>query len=241
MVYLFTTFMGQDGIETDTKSSTRMMVAFWLFFGLLIVTAYCSKLVGLLSFPVLEFSPKTWEQLSETSSGEYHISLQYNKGAVYTIFKTTTDPTFLKILPRIYLEQNVMKCFQGWIQSSKYVCICIDLIVDYIVKRNLSDKSGSVPMVAAPDKLNFYPMTLLVKKDALFLDKFNFVLGTGAAMGLPEKWSRFDDEIIRNERLAWERAKGKADVAYGDPSGSGALKMQNYTGILYVFTVGVFT
>lgn len=243
LMLLFSSLMAQNGNlpSASIKSSTRIMIAFWLVFVLLIVTAYCSKLVGLLTFPVLETSPKTWEQLSATSSKEYQISLQYNKGAVYTIFKTTTNPTFLKILPRINLEQDVMKCFRRSIESSKYVCICIDLIVDYIVKRNLSDKSGSVPMITAPDKLNFYPMALVVKKDALYLDKFNFVLGSGAAMGLPEKWSRFDDEIIRRERLEWEREKGKSNVVYKESTDTEALKLRNYFGIFYIFIMGMLT
>lgn len=110
------------------------------------------------------------------------------------MFRTTTNPTFLKILPRLNLREDGMKSFHGPIEYSSHVSISIVLIVNHIVKRNLSDKHENVPIVVTPDKLNFYSMALVVQKQAIFLENFNYILGPGKAMGLPEKWSQFDDK-----------------------------------------------
>src|ERR1051325_4156581 len=94
--------------RTGNSEPLRIFTIFWLLFALLIGTAYRSKLVTFLAFPDIEEPPKTFEELANSN---YHIGLQYIKGAAYQVFKNSKNPTYVKIFQRMSLEESDVECF----------------------------------------------------------------------------------------------------------------------------------
>lgn len=237
--YLLSSFLEQDARELDNSSPSRIIVAFWLLFSILVTTAYRSKLVSLLSFPVLEEPPKTFRALAESPDNEYQITLQYLRGAAYTLIKTSTNPTFQTIFRRMELEENDAKCFQNAIGSSKHICISWDRIADYVNHKNLSDRHGNVPLVKAPDTSCFIVVGLAFRKRAIFREKFDSVLSLATSMGLAGKWVDMDNEFVKNERNEWEKATNRTKIVYPDVYGGvQRLRRENLTGTFYLMVCG---
>lgn len=206
---------------------------------MLVTTAYKSKLVSLLSFPILEDPPKTFKKLAIAEPHEYKITLQYLRGAAFSLLKTSTNPTFQTIFKRMSLEEDAAKCFQNAIGTTHHVCISWDTIAEYAYNKNLSDRYGNVPLTKAPDTSCFIAIGLVFEKRAVFKQKFDVVLSIAASMGLTEKWVQLDHEIVREERSEWERETNRTKPVYPAVQFIKALKRENLEGAFYVIFCGL--
>ncbi|CAG7817265.1 unnamed protein product, partial [Allacma fusca] len=88
------TILEQD-IHLPHNLVLRTFVTFWLLFALVVTTAYRSQLVPSLAFPYVEKPPQTFDQL--TASSSYRWGLYYLAGAAYAAFRSSTNPTYIKI------------------------------------------------------------------------------------------------------------------------------------------------
>ncbi|CAL8097683.1 unnamed protein product [Orchesella dallaii] len=242
LVYMLKTLMEQGAPDPEERhlNSTRTFLAFWLFFALLISTAYKSKLVSTLAFPLMDEPPKTFEDLSRTNPS-FEIILQYVRGAAYTILKTSTNPIFHRVFTRMELEENDARCFQRVI-GRPASCISWNTVVDFVLHKNLSDKYGRTPLVKAPDTASFIAVGYVIKKRALFRLKFDKVLMTAVDMGLTEKWWKIDYEFVRRKRRDFEKSVNKTQVFYDDNLVvDDNLSMKQLSGTFYVLSFGLFT
>ena len=81
---------------------------------MIILTAYRSKLVSSLLFPLKEVVPSTFEELEASNCT---IGLQYLKGTAYEMFKTSSNPVYKRIFEKMELEPDDAKCFERAIES----------------------------------------------------------------------------------------------------------------------------
>lgn len=237
-IYLLRSFLEQDArvLERRPRNSVRIFITFWLFFSLLITTAYRSKLVSFLAFPTVDQLPKTFESLAD--SNHFQIALQYLRGAAYSLIKNSNNPTFQKIFSRMELIENDAKCFQRAIEQNHFACISWDSIASFLYHKNLSDKYGNVPLIKARDTTSFIVVALTFPKRSIFKSKFDTVLVRAFDMGLVKKWISFDHEFVRNERTKWEKATNQPPVIYPHKNIIEALHIQNLSGTFYILIFG---
>ncbi|CAL8094437.1 unnamed protein product [Orchesella dallaii] len=236
--YLVKSFLEQDAgnPETVARNTTRLFISFWLIFALLITTAYRSKLVSFLAFPMVEYPPTTFESLAYST--KFEMALQYLRGAAYSLLKTSTNPTFQTIYRKMGLEENDARCFQRAI-GKHFACISWDAIANFVYHRNLSDKFGRTPLIKAPDTTSFIVVGLIFEKRAIFRTKFNQVISRSHDTGLMGKWRELDYVFIRKERLEWEKAVNRSQITYSYGS-SEALTTQHLSGTFYLLWLGTF-
>lgn len=242
VTYLVALFLEQDkGVMEIRANSTRTLISFWLIFGILMTTCYRSKLVGLITFPVVQHPPKTFAALAQTPPQEYHITLQYLRGAAYSVLKNSRNPTFQTIFSRMQLEESDAKCYQKSIGTIRHACISWANVANYVSNKNLSDANGYVPLAIAPESSTFISISWIFSKEQVWKQSLDLVITWAVAMGLKEKWVRLDNEHVRRERVDWERRDNVSKVEYEDSGGmvvTKALKMENLWGTFYTLWAG---
>lgn len=246
--YLARSFLEQDtspildaqvGKFKKRKDGIRVFMAFWLFFCLLIVNSYRSKLVSFLLFPMVEEPPKTFQDLA--TSTRFKVALHYLKGAAYSILKSSKHPTFQTIFKKMQLEESEVKCFQRVIQENRFVCISWNLVADYVKHKNASDKYGNSPVIRSQETSSFIQVGFTYRKGVIYKEKFDRVVMWAVAMGLVPKWQELDNVFVRRERRDWEMSVGKAEVVYkllGEGEAQ-MLKSENLTGTYLLLLVGL--
>jgi len=238
--YLFALFLEQDDGNVEISDhSSRVLLTFWLVFCILITTAYRSKLVTLISFPILEDPPNSFKSLAETSANDYQITLQYLRGAAYNVLRTSKNPTFVNIFSRMKLEENDAKCFQKSVGTIKHACISWSGLATFVRYKNLTDSSGYAPLVMAKDTSTFVSASFVFRKEEVFKEKFDVVISKATEMGLKAKWKDLDNEFVRMERYKWEKRENITRVVYEDGGGgSKPLIMENLIGTFFVLFGG---
>lgn len=177
----------------------------WLFYGFVVTNAYRSKLVGLLTFPVFTEPPKSFQEMAYGAENEYHLTLQYLHGPAYNLLKASENTLHQTIFQKLELEEDPVKCFQRAIGTTHRVCSYWNLMADYLFNKNLSDTSGYVPLVQAPDKQFYVYGGIMYRKRSVFGVVFDEILGAANAMGLFQKCQYLDNDFVRNEGRVWEK------------------------------------
>lgn len=242
--YLLTTLLEQSKGEMHKGHSVRMISAFWLIFGILVTTCYKSKLVSLISFPLLEQPPKTFKELGRAGPDEYKIYLHYFGGAAFEIFKSSTSPEFRVIFERLHLEKDALECFQAVVSTTHKVCIAWESVVIHVGNRNLTDKYGYNPVMKAPDSSSFIVVTIGFPKMSVLKENFDLVINRAVEMGLREKWMQLDKEFVIKERREWERKENVEALVHfrgsEDDADLETLRMEHFTGMFGLWAIGVF-
>jgi hypothetical protein len=234
--YTFASVVEQDvpSAERLTSNPTRVFVCFWLFFTLVMSTAYRSKLVSLLSFPNVEIPPQSFEELADSN---YNYALQYLRGAAYALLRTSPNPTYTKIFSRMELEDDDVKCFER-VVGQRFVCISWSRIADFVFKRNLSDRFGRVPVLKAPVTTCFLIVGIIMEKRAVFQSNFNSLIIRSTDSGLLERWWELDMNFVYEERRNWEKDTNQTKLLFGTSKTIDALTNKHFRGSYYLLGVG---
>jgi len=201
MAYMLSAMIEQDvtmpGLKLGRSMSLRVFVSFFSLFAIVVASAYKSKLMSLLAFPVYT-SPPT--DFTELSLSQFNTGLYYMKGAAYDLLKTSTNPSYKKIFREMELIANDVECIQK-AMIENFACIMWANIADYAAHRNLSDRFGRINIQIATEKTTPMPGGFLMEKMAVFRNNFDRVLYSAAANGLLNKWRVDDVSFIRAERI----------------------------------------
>lgn len=213
----------------------KLLSLFWLLFVLVLLTAYKSKLVSFLAFPNVDVPPDTFDALSKSS---FKIVLQYT-GAAVMLFKTSSNPTYVKIFNRMTTEKSDVKCFEEAI-NSKAACISWANIVDYVSYKNLSDSHGQTPLVKAPAAAYFLLGGILMRKKSTYRVEISNYIMQAMDSGLLNKWKKLDEEFVSAERKFWRR-KSNATMhnSYATSGVSDVLTMKHLSGSFLILACGI--
>jgi len=214
-------------------SVVKIHSTFWLFFALIISTAYRSKLVTSLLFPLEETIPTTFKELEASN---YTIGLKYSKGTRYEFIKSSTNPVFMKIFKKMVLEPDNVKCFKRAI-GTKFSCISWASMAEFVFHQNLSDQNGQVPLKIAPAMTYFQYVSMIFERRAGFRTNLDLVVGRAVNNGLIGKWKKLDFEIVRKQRLQWERKTNQTIQNYRKNKKS-CLTLSHLSGSFLLVTAG---
>lgn len=234
--YMFAVVM-EEGVKDPEQFPTyslRITMLVWLIFGLLMGTAYRSKLTAFLAFPHVEHLPDSFEELA---TSKYSIGLQYIKGAAYQILKRSKNPVYMSIFKRMELEESDVRCFKRTIDS-KFACISWDSIADYAYHKNLTDKFGNAPVVKSPASTCFLTAGMVLPKHSILKTNFDHFLIWAMDTGMMIKWRRMDHDYVATQRKHWEKETNQPEISYA-PTENEALTVSHLSGGCYLFLVGV--
>lgn len=213
----------------------RSLCSFWLLFSVIVTTAYKSKLVSFLAFPIIIEPPNTFEELVDS---DYSIVLQ-RTGAAYQIFKTSKNPTYMQIMKQMEVEPLDVTCFKK-VFDSRAACISWERIVGYVSQKNLTDIHGHVPLIKSGVTANFLVAGIMMRKRTVFRREFDFYIRSAMDSGLMNKFESLDKQFILEERKEWERSTNKTRISYAT-SIHQPLTIAHLMGSFYLLLAGALT
>lgn len=237
--FLYTVFLGQDKTLYSEEHSMRLLVAFWLIFGILITTAYGAKLVILISFPVTETLPETFDELADTSQNEFQVQI-LDVGPAVVYFKHSTNAAVKKLSTRLHVVKSAKTCLATAIEDSHRPCIIMRIIAGYVLQRYFMDfYSNEPPPAELREIINVTPLAMMYRKGLPYKESFDWALRNAMAFGMYELWQKMDAESIRLEKnkepiIEMESSEEEEQ----DPSGAEPLELKHFIGANYLFLLG---
>lgn len=231
-----------DDLPVDLSQSVKIILGFWLMFALIGSTVYRAKMVGFMTFPVLESQPETFDELAKS---KYDIQFHYFGNVAYNTFKTSTSPTYMTIFQKMNRQPNPLKCLKSTMNEKKpSSCILFGCVYEELKNRNLSDKFGQSPIRISPNYGFMYTPGVLHKKKADFSPNFKWILQNSMQMGLNQQWEKSDMNSLLIMRNIWLRRlsppeKSNYTFEYNFKS-SDVLHLENLKGAFSVQLAGIF-
>jgi hypothetical protein len=181
----------------------KIYIVVWLLCGSIVTTAYLSKLIGFLTFPVLEKIPQNAEELVDS---DFKWGLTYFGGAAYSIIKSSRVKSYEKIFIKMELNTDIIKCLTRTIDS-KYICLSYEIIPKFYLNRRIDLQAGDGPFVVQRNSFLFLPVGIAMEKRAVFGPNLEKAIRSFDAAGLIPFWERMDFRQVRKVILDQEMKK----------------------------------
>lgn len=202
--FIFAAFFDQGSTSSPTSVPARIFCSCWLFYSLVVSNAFREKLFGYLGFPQEIHLPQSFQELA---ASKFQIGLQFYGGAAYNYIKTSQTSSFTKIAERMVLETDPIRCFTKSLETD-FSCIHYYGAAEFVKARNLSDRYGQSNILVAPASTLFLPISAIMKKESVLMEKVNQVVGPVRDMGLMERWKKMDFRELLRKRVKWEMDTG---------------------------------
>jgi len=181
---------GDDRVSTaSTNFSLRLFIVFWMLAVVVLSTAYRSKMVSFMTFPVLSKVPQDFEQLAKDS--KFKIDFHYFGNVGFVLFTTSKAPSFVAIAKKMNLEPDPLKCLE---RSAKTKSACIIFIITFeeLKHRNFSDQRGHSPLKFQPYTGFMFPAGIVNDHKSKLQGSFYTLLSSSMEMGLMQFWEKED-------------------------------------------------
>ncbi|CAG7815703.1 unnamed protein product, partial [Allacma fusca] len=177
--------------------SLKMYCSFWFLFAIIVSTAYKSKLVSSLAFPLSPNFPASFDELAQNPSFEIIFNTFY--GAAHETLSSSTNPTYSNLFDRAILETNASSCLHRVVGNSTRACISYASVAEFITRTTIGLENE---LRIAPAKTFFVPFGWILRKNCMFTDNFNGVIERVNNMGLVDKWISLDYASVRRSNMA---------------------------------------
>ncbi|CAG7718448.1 unnamed protein product [Allacma fusca] len=230
----------------DLKLPTlgKFLLSLWIFFILIMGTGYRSDLVAHFSFPVLEETPKDFNELSARK--DYRIVFNYLSGTSFNYFQTTKSGAPKSLFRRFELQPASVKCIIAASLNRNTACISWETPMKTRIAGNLSLPGGSKPLVYMSKPLVSFYTGFALQKNSILTDDFYRLVGILRDVGLVTKW---DDDVYNNASVLgkeWIRGEKESEVYKGlvmqKLAGEGLrpFGMRNLLGAFIILASGFF-
>ncbi|CAL8128877.1 unnamed protein product [Orchesella dallaii] len=242
---LVSTLLEQSNRSLPTTLGFRFILAIWLYFVMVMMTLYRSKLVTLLAFPITSEIPKTIEELVYS---DYKIGFVKHGESAYGTLASSTDPVYVQLIKEMEIfTDDGLNCLNKAV-NHKYGCIPYDFALFHLVVRNLSDYEESKIVFAPARTYNIYT-GIGTEAKSIFKINFSKWLSYANSFHLPDVWEKMD--MYKNVRLPnirwWVNTNqvnklrnfrnNNEDFVSGKPAN---LRMAHTAGLFYVLLMCLF-
>lgn len=229
----------QTNIVKNGRLSFKILLAVWLFCNMILVVSYRSKLFTLVTFPVMEKPLETFEDIAQSSTDEYEITLQTTGGVELAMFSLSTDPTISAIAKRMILEKSVSRCVGKGIGTPKKICIVWNCFADPILNggtHKSNKKDSNFAVVMSSDNVGSLCQAFAFPKYSPIQNTFNQFVDMAHAAGMMLKWNSIGDKQVFQERF--KSKDNLAGLQYTPKGVVDKLKIENIKGPFVVYSIG---
>ncbi|CAL8103760.1 unnamed protein product [Orchesella dallaii] len=228
------TLIGKE-IQYPNSTSARLLLCIWLLSSLLINSAYLSKIVELLAFPVYQRQPKSFRELIDPKL-KFQFGMDLSGGALMTHFESSSNPVLKNLLERILPPKKAVDCFNTSLRKN-FACIAWRGTADYVAYRNLTLVHGKSPLIAADDdKTLFVPQGLVLQRNSILKPVFDRYLEMLMDSGQSFKWTMDDLEELNREKIKWQKSINIS--MRGEEEERNLLRISNLLGVFYLLIIG---
>ncbi|CAG7654476.1 unnamed protein product [Allacma fusca] len=172
------------------------LLGLWLFYSLIMSTAYKSKMFISIAFPRLEEFPKNLLQLAKMP--DWKISYGYWPSAMFYEWKASTNPLEKSLFDRLVMEPDRTKCILEAFFSPKTVCIEYGITLISLAAKNLSLRANFDSVLISKSRIFQMWVGTAFPKGSLYRDKFSEVVSKYRESGLV--WKTIGD-VYNNLRV----------------------------------------
>ncbi|CAG7815216.1 unnamed protein product, partial [Allacma fusca] len=229
MFYFYSSFFYQG---TTPPITSRRLVLSWYLFILVMPTVFVSKLFFFMAFPIFDPIPTNFKQLVNS---EYHYTLWHSRGSSYNFFKNANSQVYQRIFQRMGDYSNHTACIVNAMRKGE-ACITYIDFAKFIVDTELSDRIGSSSLVYASESALSLPVAVGLRKQSVFEDGVNRVVGSMVDTGNFQHWVEADVKRRRREFLNRRQPQDTSDLSQ---DGVQPLQMRAILGTFYVGSFGL--
>ncbi|XP_057657728.1 ionotropic receptor 21a [Diorhabda carinulata] len=133
------TFTGKGSWSKAEKFTTKLLIAFYWLFTIIITACYTGSIIAFVTLPVY---PSVIDTARQLMSGWYQIGI-LDKGEWQYLFLNSTDELSIKLMENIDLVPTIEEGLKNTTKYSlwKYAFLGSRAQLDYIVRTNLTTKS----------------------------------------------------------------------------------------------------
>ncbi|CAG7833054.1 unnamed protein product, partial [Allacma fusca] len=186
----------EQGCDLKLPTLGNFLLSLWGFFMLIMGTGYRSDLVAHFSFPVLEDTPKDFNELSLRK--DYRIVFNYLSGTSYNYFQTTKSGAPKSLFSRFELQPSSVKCLLAASLTQNTACISWGTTIKTAIASNLSLPGGSKPLVYISKTLVSFYTGFALQKNSILTEEFSRLVGILRDVGLVTKW---DNDVFNNASI----------------------------------------
>jgi len=203
--YFITTFIEQEArLPKNLPMPIKIHFTFWLLFALVSSTAYKSKMVGFLTFPILEVVPRNFEELADS---DYTMDYQFVGGVGYNLFRSSTVPVYSKIFKKMTVERNnnSTNCFDRVLLRDKHICVVMINVINDVTHRYYSNRFGQHPFTVSPSYSFTFSAGFASEIRAPFSSNIKTLVDSTLEMGIISHWYQKDLHQLQDKRIRWEQ------------------------------------
>ncbi|CAL8142348.1 unnamed protein product [Orchesella dallaii] len=207
--YTYGAFVGNPS-QDPVVTPVRIFLIFWVFFALLISTAYQSKLASALAVPPLDEPPLTYQGLINST---YKWGMLKVGDAIYNLWKFSKNPTYQQLFKGMELYHDPFRCVKEAV-NRKFCCFIWSSALDLISARNMTNTGTTVNTLReSPRSYSefFQGLSFPMLKDNPLEEDFDGIVHQVVSQDLPAKWLTFFYGIVRKVKLGWMRSLPEKD------------------------------
>lgn len=236
---LYSTFLEQSH-NLPSQNVTRLVITMWLFFGIVMVTAYSSNLITSLTFLRSETVPLTFRELHEAPS--YSVTFFSVGGMENELMRNSPTPFMKGIVKRMHITRNVMECLNA-ATHDKAACIGWSEYLQYAIAKN-SGINTSLQNLFIPktEPAGVVHGSVGFKKGSIFHETFSRYGGAASAGYLIEYWLDTFNLRVKAEAVREAKNKGllKSEVIDGLSDSPRPLNVGDLMIVFWVIFCGSF-
>jgi hypothetical protein len=161
VMVMFGSLIGQPSSQPGS-TSTNLIYIVWLMFGLIVNTAYNTKLTSFITSPKADPTPKTFEALVNSDYG-WGSSPSFHTGVAGDSFCTSKNPIVKQLYSEMQKEKNDIRCTKRT-SDEKYACWAWEFFLQFYFHTVFTDRSGHHPFKLAEERTLFIYGSFATKK-----------------------------------------------------------------------------
>jgi hypothetical protein len=159
-------------------------------------------------------------------------------GAAYSVFKSSTNPTYVKLANTFELFTDMTDCFMSTLGGDRG-CIGYDSMANYVLAKNLTDRRGRKLVFVTRASTFFVAIGFVITKRSIFRLNFDNYIMTWDDMALITKWRTMDFNAVRKTRIRWEDENGIEGVSAHVSDGPPILALGNLKAVFFLLMAGL--
>ncbi|CAL8122436.1 unnamed protein product [Orchesella dallaii] len=236
--YLYGYIVGQDIYIITKGSGSKLIIMSWLFCGFVIGTCYFCSLQALAVSPGINAVPERMPQLLN-SNFEWGASRGFRDGLGEDIFRHSQNPVVRKVYEKMKGDSDDIACLHR-AANTDYGCFNWDIITEFQIGSQFTDKKGDHPFQFARDNVNFSPVGFVTRKGEIFVAQFNDFISRSFYMGLQIQTTANDMRKFRRSIVQEQPTTTNSDIHFSPfmKRGPKPISLENVKAAFIIIGIG---
>lgn len=209
-----------------SKGPDRTLLLWASMYGLIVATAYQSGIISALTSIITPYQPQTIREIIDEGKIKFGMIIGARR------FMTDPDDDYKHILKTGYICESIISCLRNGIPPRNHCVLANQKLVEHLAPSLFLDKEGHTIYYELKNVLLPYYAEVLMRKNHILIEPFDYYIGELLAGGFIQKWSE-DLKLLPSPIITEDAEK----LNIGDFEGPLLLLVLGYSLSLCVFVI----